>query len=174
MSERSLHVIHLLIRSLVGGEVAFLAYPHPKWRNSEGEPFLTLPAKKTRVESEMEANFQPGASLEVFVDRVMREDLALPPNSYVLEQEIEPAFLRTHSANTGEPTAYTLYAVDVWVHPEERERLLVRRACARSRRCKSSAGEGTPTAKRRQGRLCEEGSEGSRSHSDDLMNKNSI
>ena len=51
---------------------------------------------------------------------------------------------------------------------------LVRRACARSRRWKSSAGEGTPTAKRRQGRLREEGSEGSRSHSDDLTNRNSI
>ncbi len=54
------------------------------------------------------------------------------------------------------------------------EGFLVRRACARSRRCKSSTVQGIGTVSRRQGRHREVGSEGSPSENHALTNRNRI
>jgi hypothetical protein len=117
-STRSLHVVHLLIRSRQGGSVGFLVYPHPKW------PFHTLPSKKTVIEH-FDA-FQQGSSLESFLEAVLQEDLGLPLEEYALEQELEPAHAELPSPTSGEMTQYTIYPLDVWVNPARHEWLRAR------------------------------------------------
>jgi hypothetical protein len=112
--KRSLHVVHLLIRELVAGQVGFLLYPHPRW------PYWTLPAKKT-VQEHFEP-FQRGSSLENFLEAVLKEDLGIDTDAYALEQEIEPAEVEMKSPEHGD-THYTIYPLDVWVAPEERGKL---------------------------------------------------
>jgi hypothetical protein len=118
--QRSLHVVHLLIRDRVqdppGFPVGFLLYPHPKW------PFLTLPAKKTVTEQPF-AEFRRGSSLDHFLEALMIEDLKLGPDDYALEQEIEPVEQTLKSPGTNEVTHYTVYPLDVWGRPGCREKL---------------------------------------------------
>jgi mannose-6-phosphate isomerase-like protein (cupin superfamily) len=118
--QRSLHVVHLLIRDLIrdqsGWPVGFLVYPHDKW------PYLTLPAKKT-VKEEPFADFRRGSSLEHFLEAILKEDLEIGPEDYALEQEIEPAERTMKSPHSGEETHYTIYPLDVWVRPSCREPL---------------------------------------------------
>jgi hypothetical protein len=118
---RSLHVVHLLIRHQSAGSVGFLVYPHPKWKNEKGQQYLTLPAKKTVVEHF--DHFQQGSSLEHFLDAVLKEDLGVPEDAYVLEQELQPAHVNLTSPWHGTPTAYTIYPLDVWIHPTWHEKL---------------------------------------------------
>jgi hypothetical protein len=120
-SKRSLHVVHLLIRSRQNGSVGFLVYPHDKWRDAAGQAYYTLPAKKTVVEHF--DPFQQGSSLEHFLEAVLKEDLGLPLDHYALEQELEPAQVEFPSPKHGETTQYTIYPLDIWVHPSQHEAL---------------------------------------------------
>jgi len=61
MSDRHLHVIHLLIRRCQHNGVAFLVYPHDKWLAPDGQPYLSLPTK--RSVSEPFATFLQGTSV---------------------------------------------------------------------------------------------------------------
>ena len=119
--QRRLHVVHLLIRNRIDGSVGFLVYPHPKWKDSEGRPYWALPAKKTVEESL--TPFLHGNSLEHFIEGIMEKDLGLQKDddAYALEQELPPAQVELPSPNTGRPTHYTVYPVDVWVDLGRRE-----------------------------------------------------
>ena len=122
MSERNLHVVHLLIRSCQNGGVCFLVLPHEKWKNpSTGQPLWTLPTKKTVPDPV--APFMRGTSLEKFVDGLLQDGLKLSAGDYALEQEIEPAHVELMSPTQGELTHYTVYPVNVWVHPQRRPSL---------------------------------------------------
>jgi len=52
--KRRWDVVHLLIRNQVGGAVRFLVYPHDKWKDATGQPYWTLPAKKTVISHDTE------------------------------------------------------------------------------------------------------------------------
>jgi hypothetical protein len=116
--ERSLHVVHLLIRSQPeGGPVCFLVYPHATWK-----PYLILPAKKTVIEQPL-AHSLRGSSLEHFLEDVLQVDLKLADDDYVLEQELVPVGVEMVSPSSGLMTHYTIYPVDVWVKPAGHEAL---------------------------------------------------
>ena len=117
MVTRHLHVIHLLIRSMQGNGVVFLTYPHDKWVDGTGQPYLTLPTK--RSVSDLFAPFQHGMSVVEFVDQVAREDLGLRTDEYVLEQEIEPAEAEFVSPSQHVVTNYSIFPLDVWVDPDQ-------------------------------------------------------
>lgn len=123
MSERQLHVIHLLIRRAVQDGVAFLLCPHDTWLAPDGEPYLALPTK--RSVSEPFAPFLQGTSVEAFVDRVAQEDLGLADEDYVIESEIEAVTDRDEvSPSHHVPTDYTIYPIDVWVDPRRHDALV--------------------------------------------------
>ncbi len=67
--------------------------------------------------------FRHGNSLEHFIEGIMEEDLGLKKDddAYALEQELPPVPVELPSPNTGRPTRYTVYPVDVWVDPGRRE-----------------------------------------------------
>jgi hypothetical protein len=119
MSARTLHVVHLLIRNAVNGAVGFLVYPHEQWRAPSGQPYLTLPAKKTLADPLLP--LPHGTSVEHFVDAVLREDLRLAAADYALEEEIEPVEAEMVSPTHGQMTKYVVYPIEVWVHPSRRE-----------------------------------------------------
>jgi hypothetical protein len=102
-------------------EVHFLLYPHDKWIDPDGRPYLTLPTKKS-VQEPL-ASFLLGTSVEAFVEGILREDLELKDEDYVLEQELEPAQVELTSPAQHEFTRYTIYPVYVWVHPSQRDPL---------------------------------------------------
>jgi len=121
MTTRHLHIVHLLIRREHEGEVEFLVYPHDKWKDEKGQPYLTLPTKKTV--SDPLAPFLQGTSIEDFVADIATQDLGLKREDYAIELEIEPTQATMDSPTTGESTEYTIYPIDLWVKPEERELL---------------------------------------------------
>lgn len=119
---RTLHVVHLLIRqNLPEGKVGFLVYPHEHWRDAGGTPYLALPAKKTVADPL--AEFIQGTPLHAFVDEILKNELGLPDESYVLERELEPVEVKIASPTTGLETDYWVFPVDIWVAPDEREQL---------------------------------------------------
>jgi hypothetical protein len=118
---RSLHIVHLLIRRERDGHVEFLVYPHDKWKDKGGHAYLTLPTKKTV--SDPLAPFLEGTSIEAFVDVIATQDLGLEREDYAIELEIEPARKTMDSPTTGQTTQYTIYPIDLWVKPGEREGL---------------------------------------------------
>jgi hypothetical protein len=126
MPDRNLHVIHLLIRkNLPDGAVGFLVYPHEHWNDPSGKPYFALPAKKT-VNDPL-AEFILGTPLDNYVDTIAREEWRIPSDSYDVDQEIEvvdhPMPSPTHKDGTGQPlmTQYSIYPVEIWVAPEQRE-----------------------------------------------------
>ncbi len=122
MTNRNLHVVHLLIRSMKNGAVCFLVCPHEHWRDAAQNAYWTLPTKKT-VDDPL-APFLQGTSLEAFVDEVMQTDLRLEPGDYAIERELEPACKTLPSpTHDGEMTDYTIYPVDIWVDPARHEAL---------------------------------------------------
>ena len=82
---------------------------------------MALPSKKTVEESL--TPFRHGNSLEHFIEGIMEEDLGLKKDddAYALEQELPPVPVDLKSPNTGRPTHYTVYPVDIWVDPGRRE-----------------------------------------------------
>lgn len=117
MVARHLHVIHLLVRRLLGDAVAFLLYPHDKWLDAAGLPYLTLPTKRSVTEPL--APFLQGTPIEAFVDRVAQEDLGLARDDYVLERELEAVEKDLESPAQHTETQYTIYPLDVWVAPAQ-------------------------------------------------------
>jgi hypothetical protein len=115
VTNRNLDVVHLLVRSWQNDGVRFLVYPHKKWLDQSGHPYLVLPTKKTVTDPL--APFLDGTSLEKYVDEVLKDDLQLGVADYTLEQEIEPVYTEMNSPTSGELTRYTIYPVDVWVNP---------------------------------------------------------
>ena len=90
-----------------------------------GSLILALPAKKT-VADPLDP-FLQGTSIEAFVDRIVHEELGLDTDAYALEQELEPTELEMPSPTHGDVTDYTIYPIDLWVHPDQREPLRARR-----------------------------------------------
>jgi hypothetical protein len=127
MSDRSLHVVQLLIRRQHDGQVEFLLYPHEHWRSASGQPYWTLPTKLTVADPL--APFLRGTPIDEFVGLVAREDLQLDDEAYAIEQELEAVETElpspTHRDADGQPllTHYTLYPIDLWVRPDQREPL---------------------------------------------------
>lgn len=122
MRSRNLHIVHLLIRqNLPDGQVGFLVFPHVHWRNEHGEPVLALPAKKTVADPL--APYLQGTSIEAFVDLIVHEELGLATDAYALEQELEPTEVTMPSPTHSDSTNYTIYPIDLWVIPAEREPL---------------------------------------------------
>jgi hypothetical protein len=119
--EHSKHIVLVLIRQQTDAGVGFLFQPLNKWQTAEGKPFFALPSKTT-VDDDPEP-FEHGTSLEAFIDTVMRERLGVPEAAYVLEEELEPVEVEMPRPSTGAVTHYTIYPVDVWVEPAEREPL---------------------------------------------------
>jgi hypothetical protein len=118
----------LLIReNLPGGGVGFLLYPHEHWRAEGGEPFLTLPAKKT-VRDPF-APFIQGSSLDNYIDAIARGEWGLETHDFDLDQEFDAVEFHHESPTQrdalGRPigTCYTIYPVEIWVHPRQREAL---------------------------------------------------
>ncbi len=124
MASRTLHIVHLLIRRCHDGQVQFLVVPHDKWRDPDGRPHFTLPAKKTVTDPL--APLVEGTSIETFVDEIALQDLGLDLADYAIELEIEPARQEMLSPTHGNMTEYTIYPIDVWVHPDRREPLCER------------------------------------------------
>jgi hypothetical protein len=123
MTPRNLHIVHLLIRqNLSDGEVGFLVYPHEHWKTLDGRSFLALPAKKT-VEDPL-AEFIQGTPLEAYLDPILKDELGVPADAYALEQELDAVdHEMTSPTHVGTSTRYTIYTLDVWVHPDQREPL---------------------------------------------------
>jgi len=121
MTARHLHIVHLVIRREHYGKVEFLLLPHDKWKDPSGQPYLTLPTKKTV--SDPLAPFLQGTSIEAHVDDIARNDLGLAHQAYAIELEIEPTRVMMESPTTGESTEYTIYPIDVWVDLRERTAL---------------------------------------------------
>jgi hypothetical protein len=120
---RQLHTIHLLIRDTRDGAVKFLLYPHEKWTGPDGSPYLALPAKKTVTD--VPAEFVPGTPLDEYVDRLMQDkgELGVPAGAYALEQELRAAHVRLTSPTELVETHYTVFPLDLWVRPDQREPL---------------------------------------------------
>jgi hypothetical protein len=125
MSTRHLHLVHLLIRHRCDGQVCFLVYPHERWRNAAGEPYLALPAKKTVADPL--AEFRVGTPLDTYVDRILQEEFGVPADAYALEQELRAVHMKMVSPATGLRTHYTIYPIDLWVDPAQREPLRQRK-----------------------------------------------
>ncbi len=128
MAPRTLHIVHLLVRqNLADGKVGFLLYPHENWKNASGQPYLTLPAKKT-VKAPL-AEFIQGTPLDTYIDAIACEEWKLHSNAYDVDQEVEAIDLDmgspTQKDEQGQPlmTHYTVYPVELWVAPEQREPL---------------------------------------------------
>jgi hypothetical protein len=123
MPIRHLHVVHLLIReNLPDGQAGFLVYPHEHWKAPDDNPYLALPAKKT-VPDPL-AEFIQGTPLDAYLDPILKSELGVPANAQALEHELDAVDhemdLLTHG---GASTHYTIYPIDVWVHPDQREPL---------------------------------------------------
>jgi mannose-6-phosphate isomerase-like protein (cupin superfamily) len=151
---RYLHVVHLLIReNLPGGQIGFLSYLHEQWTDSSGKPYLALPAKKTVAEPL--AEFIQGSSLDVYIDHIAKDELKLPAGAYTIDQEIEavehPMPSPTQRDEHGQPrmTHYTVYPVELWVAPEQREPLR-KHLNGRWLTCDQALGESqlSPTARK--------------------------
>jgi hypothetical protein len=128
MTRRYLHVVHLLIReNLPGGQVGFLVYPHEHWRDPSSQQYLALPAKKTVAEPL--AEFDQGTPLDPYIDHIVKDELKVSADAYTLEHELEAVKVSrpspTHKDEHGQPhlTGYTVYPIDLWVAPDEREPL---------------------------------------------------
>lgn len=121
MSEpaRRIHVIHLLVRHEVKNRVAFLLYPHGRWRDPQDVPLLALPTKKSVVDPG--SPYRRGTSIEYYVAWIMRTDLHGFPSDYLIEEELEPVEVTATSPRSGQETTYVIYPIDVWVKPERRE-----------------------------------------------------
>lgn len=116
MSQRNLHIVHLLIRRKLDGEVRFLLYSHGRWVGPDGRPLLALPTKKTVPDAL--AVIVQGTPLEPFVDAILQEDLGLADETYALEEELEPVLVsKVLSPGQSAETDYLIYPVDVWVDP---------------------------------------------------------
>ena len=124
MGNRNLHVVHLLVRRQIRDQVAFLVYPHDKWVDANGQPYLTLPTKRSVADPL--APFLQGTSLEEFVDAVAQRDFDLRDSEYVLEQELESCELPLPSPSHHVATNYTIYPVDIWVAPAKLDSLASR------------------------------------------------
>jgi hypothetical protein len=61
--------------------------------------------------------------LDTLVDGIMQHKLTLPDEYYALEQEPPPAEKEMVSPTHGVPAHYTIYPVEVWVDPAQREPL---------------------------------------------------
>ncbi len=128
MAPRNLHVVHFLIRqNLAGNQVGFLLYLHEHWSDAGDAPYLALPAKKTVTDPL--AEFIQGTPLDVYIDAIARDDWKLPSDAYDVDQEIEavkctmPSPTRKDEHNRPLVTDYTIYPIDLWVAPEQREPL---------------------------------------------------
>jgi len=123
MARRNLHVIHLLIReNLPEDRVGFLVYPHEHWKVDGDNPYLALPAKKTV--SDPLAEFIQGTPLDTYLEPILKGELGVPANAYALEQELDAVDHEMDSpTHDGASTHYTIYPIDVWVHPDQRELL---------------------------------------------------
>lgn len=128
MPTRNLHLVHLLIRqNLKGGHVGFLVYPHEQWKDAAGNPYLALPAKKT-VKDPL-AEFIQGTPLDSFVNAIVRDELEVPESDFDLNQEFEAVDHEmespTQTDEHGQPlrTRYTIYPIDLWIAPGQREPL---------------------------------------------------
>jgi len=124
MAARRLHVVHLLIRDEQGGKVRFLVYPHDKWLKTAHQPYLVLPTKK--AVGDPLAAFIRGVPVEELVDAILREDLHLGEDDCALEEELVPVRTTMRSPSTGRRTTYTVYPIDIWVDPVQREPLRAR------------------------------------------------
>jgi hypothetical protein len=122
MTLRNLHVVHLLIReNLPDGRVGFLVYPHEHWRDGEGKSLLALPAKKTVADPL--AAFIQGTPLDGYIEQIVGDELGIPMKAFALEEELEAIDAELGSPLHGTPTHYTVYPIDVWIHPDRREPL---------------------------------------------------
>ena len=119
---RHLHIVHLLIRNRRDEDVCFLVYPHEKWKDEDGRPYWTLPAKKTV--SDPFAAFIRGSSLEHFLEALLEQERKLTADEYALEQELPPVRIDLEkSPGHSFPTSYTIYPLDIWIDPASREKL---------------------------------------------------
>ena len=154
MTARNLHVVHLLIRhNLAEGTVGFLVHAHEHWKDANEQPFLALPTKKT-VKDPLAAFIQ-GTPLDIYIDRVACDDLHLPENAYDVDHEFEAVEhameAPTQKDGHDQPllTHYTVYPVEIWVAPEQREPLR-QRLGGQWLTCEEALAEPTlsPTARR--------------------------
>jgi hypothetical protein len=128
VATRHLHVVHLLIRqNRPDGRVGFLVYPHEHWKAPDGQPYLSLPAKKTVTDPL--AEFIQGTSLDAYIDAIAVEEWKIPSGAYNVDQEFAAAEWTLPSAGQRDnqyrpvPTKYTVYPVEIWVALEHREPL---------------------------------------------------
>lgn len=116
------HIVQLLIRDKVAKGVGFLVCPMPGWTDAKtGQPYLSLPTKKTVADSE--APSLHGESLEVFVNAVMEGQFGLEPDEFAIEQEMGSVRHRGPAVKSKVRKDFTLCPVDVWVRPDKRAAL---------------------------------------------------
>jgi hypothetical protein len=124
MFERHQHIVHLLIRRSDGGEDCFLVHPRPGWSAPSGENYLTLPAKRTV--SDPLAPYIQGTPLDVFVDAILKDELGLADDDFVLERELPSVTMETESPVHRQLTEYRVYPLDVWVVSQQLDKLTER------------------------------------------------
>lgn len=116
------HIVELLIRERVDGQVKFLLHPHSRWRpTSGGEPYLVFPTRKTITD--LGEPFRRGEPIERFIDDLMRREFGLADEDYAINEEIGPVEVTMPAIKSGELKQFVIYPVDVWVSPGRRESL---------------------------------------------------
>jgi hypothetical protein len=121
MAERHQHIVHLLIRRLRDEGDSFLVHPRMDWAAPCGENYLTLPAKRT-VNDPL-APYIQGTPLDTFVDAILQDELRLSDEEYVLERELPSVTVEMESPVHHRTTEYVVYPLDVWVIPQQLEKL---------------------------------------------------
>jgi hypothetical protein len=121
MSERHQHIVHLLIRRSENGKDHFLVHPRMGWTAPSGENYLTLPAKRT-VNDPL-APYIQGTPLDTFVDAMLKDELGLADEDYVLERELPSVTVEMESPVHRHVTEYIVYPLDVWVASQQLEKV---------------------------------------------------
>ena len=128
MTHRNVHVVHLLVRqNLPDARAGFLLFPFERRKAPDGQPYLSLPAKKTGDDPEVV--FLEGMLLDSWINEIVQGEWKLPSTAFQIGQEFDtaewtmPSPGRKDDEHRAVPTSYTVHPVEVWVAPEEREPL---------------------------------------------------
>ena len=123
MTHRNVHVVHLLVRQRPAGRRAgFLLFPFERSKAPDGQPYLSLPAKKTGDDPEVV--FLEGMLLDSWINEIVQGEWKLPSTAFQIGQEFDtaewtmPSPGRKDDEHRAVPTSYTVHPVEVWVAPK--------------------------------------------------------
>jgi RNA polymerase sigma-70 factor (ECF subfamily) len=125
MSQRHVHVIHVLAVREERGARQVLLYPHRSWSAPDtGRPFLSVPSKKIAMGDDSTSVGNP--LLRRTLAAVLRDDLGLPARRPDWEARRPRATLELCSPTRRVPTTYAVWPVVVPIDPAEQDALCAR------------------------------------------------